>query len=448
MTTEQKNQDRRNFLKGATAITALGAIGLGALIQSCAQNTNTEVKPLTFLDKAPEGKTLKIGLVGCGSRGTAAISNFLNTCPGVEITALADVFEDKLTRCRRELIGKMNITISDDRCFIGFDAYLKLLETDIDLVILSTPPYFRPIQFEAAVKAKKHVFMEKPVAVDPVGAKAIIAAARKADSMGLKIGVGTQRRHRRDYITTLEHIKAGAIGDLVSANCYWNQGALWYADPQPGWNEMESMLRNWTNWCWLSGDHIVEQHLHNIDVINWFTGKLPVKAVSFGSRQQRISGDQFDNFSTDFVYDDGMHMHSMCRQINGCANNISEVIAGTKGKTNCMNKIEDLKGNIIWQYDYSKEVANALPESEAFPVSPYEQQVLDLVTAIRNNTLYNEAEESAKSAMVAIMGRMSAYTGKEVSFEEVMNSDLKLGPDTIQLGSVNYKAVIPVPGTL
>ena len=448
MNTEMKNQNRRNFLKGATTITALGAIGLGTFMQSCAQNTNSKIMPLTFLDKAPDGKTMKIGLVGCGSRGTAALTNLLSTCPGVEIAALADVFEDKLTRCRRELSGKLNITIPNEQCFIGFEAYQKLLETNVDLVVLATPPYFRPTQFEEAVMAKKHVFMEKPVAVDPVGARAIIAAARKADSLGLKIGVGTQRRHRRDYITTLEHIKAGIIGDIVSANCYWNQGALWYADPQPGWNEMESMLRNWTNWSWLSGDHIVEQHLHNIDVINWFVGKLPIKAVSFGSRQQRISGDQFDNFSTDFVYDDGMHMHSMCRQINGCANNISEVIVGTKGKTNCMNKIEDFKGNPIWEYDYSKDVANALPGSELFPVSPYEQEVLDLVIAIRNNTPYNEAEESAKSAMVAIMGRMSAYTGKEVSFEEVMNSELKVGPDTIRIGSVNYKAVIPVPGTL
>jgi len=448
MKAEQDNQNRRSFLKNVTAITALGAMGVGTLMQSCTGNTSTKSKTLTFLDKAPEGKTLKIGLIGCGSRGTGALTNFLNSCPGIEITALADVFEDKLIRCRRELSGKMNINISDEHCFIGFDAYMKLLETDVDLVVLATPPYFRSTHFDAAVQAQKHVFMEKPVAVDPAGARAVIVAARKAESLGLKIGVGTQRRHQRDYLTTLEHIKDGAIGDIISANCYWNQGALWYAEPQPGWNEMESMLRNWTNWCWLSGDHIVEQHLHNIDVINWFAGKLPVKAVGFGSRQRRISGDQYDNFSIDFIYDNGMHTHSMCRQINGCANNVSEFIAGTKGRTNCMNKIEDLKGNVIWQYDYSKEVAGAPANSETLKVGPYDQEVIDLVAAIRNNTPYSEAEESAKSALVAIMGRMSAYTGKEVTFDEVMNSELKLGPDTIVIGTVNYKPVIPVPGNI
>ena len=181
------------------------------------------------------------------------------------------------------------------------------------------------------MEARKHVFMEKPVAVDPVGARSIMATAKKADTIGLCVVTGTQRRHQRDYLETYKHIYNGAIGDIVSAECYWNQGKLWHRDWDPAWTEMEFMIRDWVNWAWLSGDHIVEQHVHNIDVINWFPGKFPVKAVGFGSRQRRITGDQYDNFSVDFEYENGMHVHSMCRQINDCANNVSERVHGTKG---------------------------------------------------------------------------------------------------------------------
>jgi predicted dehydrogenase len=421
-------------------------VGAGSILQSCSRDGLKNTKPLNFLDSAIDGRKLKLGLIGCGSRGTGAISNFLNSGPGIEVIALADVFEDKLIRCRRELSGKMNISIPDENCFIGFDAYQKLLDTDVDLVVLATPPFFRPEHFDAAVTAKKHVFMEKPVAVDPVGARSIIASAKRADFADLKVGVGTQRRHQRDYLSTLEHIRQGAIGEILSANCYWNQGALWHVKPQIGWSEMEGMLRNWVNWCWLSGDHIVEQHLHNIDVINWFTGKLPERALGFGSRQRRKTGDQYDNFSVDLSYDDGMHTHSMCRQIDGCANNVSELIVGTKGVTNCKNTIWDHKNNIKWKYDYEKEETGAPPESEILKVGPYDQETIDLVTAIRNNAPYNEAEESARSALVAIMGRVSAYTGNEISFEEIINSDLKLGPSEMILGEVNFRANVPVPG--
>lgn len=439
-------QNRRNFLKGATALTTMGILGASALIQSCNSNQNTSAKPLHFLDRAPEGKLIKIGIVGCGSRGTGALVNLINYCPNIEISAMADVFPDKMKRCHRELEYKYNIVVPEDKCFIGFDAYKKVLEEDIDLVILATPPYFRPEHFAAAVKAQKHVFIEKPVAVDPVGARSIIATARNAEALGLKVGVGTQRRHQRDYLATLEQVKAGAIGDIISANCYWNQGALWYSEPQPGWNEMEAMVRNWANWRWLSGDHIVEQHIHNIDVINWFVGMLPDKAMGVGSRQRRKTGDQYDNFSISYTYNNGVNLHSMCRQMNGCAYSVSELIVGTKGRTNCQNTIYDAKGNIVWKYDYAKEIANAPEGSLELKVGAYDQQMIDLVAAIRNNTPYNEAEGAAKSTLVAIMGRESAYTGREITFDEIMNSDIKIGPDEIKMGTVNYKTVIPVPG--
>ncbi len=447
---DQSNQSgRRIFLKNAASIAALGALGSGMLLNACSSDKKGKVVVPTFLDKAPDGKVLKVGLIGCGGRGTGAAFNFLDSGPGIEIAALGDVFADKLVRCRAQLKEQKKIEVADEKCFVGFDAYQKVIDSGVDVVILATPPFFRPLHFDAAVRARKHVFMEKPIAVDPVGARSIMASAKMADAAGLKVVCGTQRHHQRDYLTIYEHIKAGAIGDIVAANAYWNQGQLWFVNPQPGWTEMEAMLRDWVNWTWLSGDHIVEQHMHNIDVINWFSGKIPVKAVGFGSRQRRPTGDQYDNFSVDYVYADGTHMHSMCRQINGCTNNVSEWIVGTKGQSNCSNTIFDLKGNATFEFAYSEEGSNV--EGMGAGVvnkSPYDQEIIDLVAAIRNNTPLNEAEACAVSTMVAIMGRISAYTGKEVTYEEMMNSTLKLGPENIAFGPVGIKAVIPVSGTV
>ncbi len=448
MNQEQKTNNRRNFIKEAAAFTALGVLGTGAILQSCSSDNKGRVTKPTFLDKAPDGRTLKIGLVGCGGRGTGALFNFLGSGSGIEIAALADVFQDKLGHCRNQLREREGVEVSDSNCFIGFDAYKRLLETDVDVVILATPPYFRPEHFDATVRANKHVFMEKPLAVDPVGARMVLASARMADAAGLKIVTGTQRRHQRDYLTTLEHIKAGAIGDIVSANCYWNQSALWHVNRQPGWTDMEAMLRDWVNWNWLSGDHIVEQHMHNIDVINWYKGAHPVKAVGMGARHRRPTGDQYDFFSVDFVYEDGMHMHSMCRQIDGCSNNVSEFIMGTKGMSNCQNNVNDLDGNTIWNYKYAQDGFNdAGQPSGVVDISPYDQEIIDLVTAIRNNTPLNEATDCAISTLTAIMGRMSAYTGREVTWDEVMSSNLKLGPSQIAMGDVEIPRNRPVPGS-
>ncbi len=445
---ESNMPDRRQFLRNAASMAALGAVGTGMLLNACSSDRTKRVVSPVFLNQAPEGRTLKVGLVGCGGRGTGALFNFLDSGPGIEITALADVFEDRMTRCRAELKNNANVEVADEKCFQGIDGYQQLMETDVDVVILATPPYFRPAQFEAAVRARKHVFMEKPVSVDPVGSRAIMAASRMADAAGLKVGVGTQRHHQRDYLTTLEYVRAGYIGDFTAANCYWNQGQLWYHTPQPGWSDMEAMLRDWVNWNWLSGDHIVEQHMHNIDVINWFKQDHPVKAVGMGGRHRRPTGDQYDFFSVDFVYDDGTHMHSMCRQIDGCANNVSEFIIGTKGKTNCQNYIRDLKGNTLWEYPYQQEGwgPDGQPTGEVV-VNPYLQQTIDLVAAIRNNTPYNEAEQCAISTLTAIMGRVSAYTGREVTWEEMMNSSMRLGPEKVVMGPSNIRAIIPVPGT-
>lgn len=448
---------RRKFLGSAAAAGALTTIGTVAtvgtagLVTSCSDNAKKkkyknieELNLPPLLEKAPDGRPLKAGLIGCGGRGTGAAVNFLKSGNGLSVVALADVFEDKIKECRDTLKKEMNVEVADENCFLGFDAYEKVIAAGVDIVILATPPHFRPKQFAEAVNAGKHVFMEKPVAVDPVGARTIMAAAKKAQSLGLTVVTGTQRRHQKDYVETYKKVMDGEIGDIVGANAYWNQNQLWFRKKEASWSEMEAMLRDWVNWTWLSGDHIVEQHVHNIDVINWFTGKHPVKAVGFGARHRRATGDQYDMFSVDYVYDNGLHMHSMCRQIDGCASNVSEYIVGTHGMSNCQNTLYNPDGSVMWTYEYPKDEEGK--PMDRVKISPYDQEHIDMVTAIRTNKPINEAEATAVSTLVGIMGRVSAYTGKEVTWDEMLNSELKLGPDTYILGPMNMKPEIPVPG--
>ena len=292
METNHNSKSRRKFLGSAVTIGAISAVGIPGILTSCSSKKGVPLVLPSFLDKAPDGTPIKAGLIGCGGRGTGAALNFLNAGPNLQITALADMFQDRLDDCRKKLKEEKKVEIPDSNCFVGFDAYKKVIDSGVDLVILATPPYFRPEHFKAAIDARKHVFMEKPVAVDPVGARSVMATAKNAEAIGLCVVTGNQRRHQRDYLEVYARIASGAIGNIVSANCYWNQDRLWYVEPKPAWSEMEAMIRNWVNWTWLSGDHIVEQHVHNLDVINWYTGKWPVSAVGFGSRQRRITGDQ------------------------------------------------------------------------------------------------------------------------------------------------------------
>lgn len=437
---------RRRFLENAAALGAVGALGFNQLLSSCTkQKTPKELNLPPLLDQAPDGEPIKAGVIGCGGRGTGAALNFLDAGPNLQITALSDIFQDRVDNCRKELREKKEIEIPDENCHSGFDGYKKLIESDINYVIIATPPYFRPEHFKAAIEARKHVFMEKPLAVDPVGARSIMSTAKQADAAGISIVTGTQRHHQRDYIEIYKMVMEGAIGDIVSANAYWNQSKLWHRVRQPDWSDMEFMIRDWVNWCWLSGDHIVEQHIHNLDVINWFTGKFPLKAVGFGSRQRRVTGDQYDNFSVDFVYEDEVHMHSMCRQINDCANNVSEYIRGTEGYTNCQNTIWNPDGTVKWKYEYPLDESGE--PTNRVKVDPYVQEHIDLITAIRTEQHVNEAEFTAKSNLTAIMGRISAYTGLEVTWEEMMSSDLQLGPENLEMRAVDMKFEVPVPGS-
>lgn len=434
---------RRNFL-GKAATAGVAGVILPSVITGCSREAKKVVAIPEFLDQAPDGPVLKAGVIGCGGRGTGAAINFLSAGPSLQITALGDTFKDRVDNCREKILKEKGQEVPIENCFVGFDAYQKVIDSGVDLVILATPPFFRPEHLAAAVQAKKHIFSEKPVCVDPVGARSVMATARKAAGMELSIVTGTQRRHQRDYVANWQQVQQGIIGDIVGGNVWWNGGKLWHRDNNPEWSEMEWMIRNWVNWAWLSGDHIVEQHVHNLDVLNWFTGTHPVKAVGMGSRLRRITGDQYDNFSIDYTFENGIHVHSMCRQINGCANNVSERLQGSKGSTNCQNSILDLAGNEVWKYEYPLDKDQK--PTNTVSVDPYVQEHIDLVKAIRTGKPFNELENTAVSTMVGIMGRISAYTGKETTYEEMMNSDLKLGPKVFEFGPVDIPKEVPVAG--
>ena len=432
--TGREGIDRRSFIS-LSSMAALGTIGAAGLVSSCSgEAKKKEIELPAFLTQAPDGKPIKAGLIGCGGRGPGAAVNFLDAGPNLQITALGDVFKDKLDQCRDQL-RKSNhaVEIPDENCFIGFDAYQKVIDSGVDVVLLCTPPAFRPYHIEAAVDAGKHIFMEKPVAVDPVGARKVMISVKRAQDKGLCMVSGTIRRVQKDFVETWRRVANGAIGEIVSAHITRNGGGLWVVQRQPGWTDMEYMLRNWANFCWLSGDHIVEQFIHEVDVMNWYIGKNPVKAMGWGGRQRRVTGDQYDFFSVEYVYDNGMHTHCAARQITGCSNLTEQFIVGTKGFANAKGMIYNLKGEEIWKYPHPEEGST----DETWKVTdPFVQEHINLVTGIRTGNTVNDGEAQVNSTLITIMGRMSAYTGKDVTWDELMNSDLSLGPKVFEFGPV------------
>ena len=439
-----KSQSRRDFIEGAAALGIMGAIGAGHLFSSCTSGREKYELPV-FPDKAPDGPLLKAGLIGCGGRGTGAAINFLNSGPNVQITALGDVFQDRLDNCRRALKEQRDVDIPDQNCFVGFDAYKYVIDSGVDVVINATPPHFRPMHFEAAVQARKHSFIEKPCAVDPVGVRSVMASARMAESAGLTVVSGTQLRHADNHRATFSMVKNGAIGDLIAGNSLRLGGKLWHRNRQEGWSDMEAMLRDWVNWTWLSGDHIAEQFVHQIDILNWFFEKFPVQAIGFGGRHRRPTGDQYDFISVDYAFDDGRKYYGMHRQIDGCHNTSSVTIYGTKGYTNCQDKIWDYNNNLIWEYEYP--LGEDGQPTRRLPVVREDQSHINLVTAIRTNNPVNEAITMASSSLVAIMGRESAYTGRLITWDDMMNSGQRLGPTEYRMGPVDIKPEPPIPGT-
>lgn len=438
---------RRNFLKGSATIGTVGMMGGIPLLSSCSSKQKAKGEELQLpllLDQAPDGKVLKAGLIGCGGRGTGAAVDFLNAGPNLEIVALGDVFQDKMDACREILKKQKNVDIPDESCFIGFDSYEKVIDSGVDVVLLCAPPHFRPTHVEAAVNARKHIFMEKPIAVDPAGVRRVLASMKRADSMKLNVISGTIRRSQKDYMETRRRVLNGEIGDITGAHIIRNGGALWFRNRRPEWSDMEYMLRNWVNFCWLSGDHIVEQFIHEIDVMNWYLGQYPVKATGWGGRQRRVTGDQYDFFSIEYLYENGMRTHCAARQISGCSNGKVEQINCTQGYASASGKLYDLKGNVIWEYPHPAEDDT---QSEWHVTNPFVQEHINLVTAIRTGNTINDGEDQANSTLVAMMGRIAAYTGKDVTREEIMNSDLYLGPKTYSMGKVEgIPETIPLAG--
>ena len=449
---------RRSFLKTSALAGTIGVIGGGAstgLLSSCSSDNKKKSKSVLrepgsyyipdLPDMADDGKELRAGVIGCGGRGSGAAMDFLNSANGVTIVALGDVFEERVTSLADKLRDEKNIDIPTDKRFVGLDAYKKVIDSDVDVIIECTPPYFRPLHFEYAVKNNRHCFLEKPMFVDAVGYRKVVVAAKQAQAKKLSIVTGTQRHHQRNYVASFQEIMNGAIGEITGGVVYWNQSMLWYRERQPEWSDFEYMIKDWVNWRWLSGDHIIEQHVHNIDVFTWFSGLKPVSAVGFGSHHRRVTGDQYDNFSIDFTMENGVHLHSMCRQIDGCSNNVSEFIQGTKGSWSTANGetvIKDLEGNIVWQYNKEEENANYKQ------TNPYTLEHVNLVNCIRKNTPIEQASETAVSNMAALMGRESAYTGLETTWEGMTASSLDYTPADLNIGKMDMSSyVTPVPGT-
>jgi myo-inositol 2-dehydrogenase / D-chiro-inositol 1-dehydrogenase len=421
---------RREFIgsvtaAGAAAVVAGSGTRLGA--QAPAPGAQTRTTP-----RAPDGALLRAGLIGCGGRGCGAAANFLDAGSNLQIVALADVFDDRLKEARG-LMKERGQDIPESKCFTGFDGYQKLLDSGVDVVLHATPPHFRPMHMAAVVEARKHLFMEKPVAVDVPGATAVMQTAEKASSLGLSIMTGTQLRRELPRMEVHKRIRDGAIGDIRSMRAIRNQGALWYRVRQTGWSDMEYMIRDWVNWAWLSGDNIVEQHIHHLDAMLWVYGKPPLSAVGMGAHVRRKTGDQYDFFNVEYVFDNDVHLHSTIRQLNGCANGRDESIVGTKGTASLDGVIYDLAGKPVWKYDGPTN--NSLV-----------QEHVDWVTAIRTGKPVNTAKETSISTLIAIMGRDSAYTGKGITWTDLLASTNRLGPTQYALGPVPIEPVAPLAG--
>ncbi|MDG3003974.1 Gfo/Idh/MocA family oxidoreductase [Paludisphaera mucosa] len=412
--------NRRTFLKTSSA----AAAGLGLMSNAHARGNDV----------------IKVGVVGCGGRGTGAADNICEaagTTYNIKIHALGDIFEDHLKNCRESVKNSQNskekYDVADDRCFVGLDAYKKVIDC-CDLVILATPPGFRPGHIEAVVKAGKHLFAEKPVAVDGTGIRRVIAAAEEAKAKKLSVVVGTQRRHQPGYLESMKRIHDGAIGEINGGQVYWNQGAIWANKRQPSWSDVEYQLRNWYHFVWLCGDHIVEQHVHNLDVANWAIGAHPVRAVGMGGRQTLAGpelGQSYDHFAVDYEYPNDVHLMSMCRQIPGCENNVSETIVGTKGRFQSGG----------YRFSGANKERVRVQDGNA-----YVHEHTHLLESIVAGQPLNELKQVAESTLTAIMGRMSAYTGQAVTWEQALESKLDTFPKSLDMKGSMAEPEFPRPG--
>ena len=428
---QQNNQSasRRDFLK--TSAAAGGILAAGALMNVHAAGQDA----------------LRVGMVGCGGRGTGAAEQCLragsltNPNVNVRLVAMGDAFRDRAESCRTLLRGVREIAakvdVADDHIYTGLDAYQHVIQNS-DLVILATPPGFRPIHIRAAVAARKNIFTEKPVGVDGTGIRQVLQAYEEANRHGLKVVAGTQRRYQTGYTESMARIHDGAIGTITSARCYWNQGGLWHKPRTPQMSDVEWQIRNWLYFTWLSGDHICEQHVHNLDVMNWALKGHPTRAVGMGGRQVRTGaefGNIFDHFAVDYEYPDNVRVMSMCRQIPECENNISESLVGTKGKWNSNGY--RITGEHPWSLGRGRDNQ---------PYEPYQNEHVVLLEHIRDNRPINALKAVAESTLTAIMGRMACYTGQAVTWEQAKNTQHALVPENLTMDMSLPVAPVAVPG--
>ena len=384
---------------------------------------------------------IKIGLIGCGGRGTGAAQQALNTVKDsairpngpVKLVAMGDVFSDRLQSAYRSIKSQHadGVDVPPERQFSGLDAYQRVLECELDLVILATPPGFRPLHFEAAVQAGKHVFLEKPLATDPPGVRRLLAANEEAKQRDLLVAVGLQRHHEKKYLETLRRLWDGAIGEIVCLRVYWNGSGIWVRPRQENQTELEYQLRNWYYFNWIGGDHIVEQHIHNLDVGNWLVQDHPAECNGMGGRQVRTGkeyGEIYDHHFCEYTYANGVKMFSQCRHIRNCWNSVAEHVHGTRGHADISGaKIYGPTGELIW--------------SGKGGGGGHQNEHGDLFAALRQGQIYNEVESGAYSTMTAILGRLATYSGKTVKWDEALNSDLALA-DVGRLDS--FQAEAPV----
>ncbi len=382
---------------------------------------------------------LRVGLIGCGGRGTGAARNALLADPNAKLYALADVFEDQV----KVALEKMKqseaadrVVVDSEHQFVGFDAYQKLVEC-CDVVVLGTPPVFRPEHLEAAINAGCHVFAEKPIAVDGPGVRSVIRTCKKAAARNLNVVSGLCYRYQFAKQETAKRIHDGALGDIVAMECVYNTGTLWHKGREPEWSEMEYQLRNWLYFDWASGDHISEQHIHSLDKIMWvMQDKPPVKATSSGGRVQRVEekyGNVYDHFNTVYEWENGVKCFSSCRQWSNASTNVSDNIYGTKGRSFFQDHIIETYGGETWKYEPTG------------PDDMYQNELDALFKAIRKGEVINNGDYMCKSTLMAILGRMAAYSGKTVTWEEALNSELSLAPETWEWGDLPTRPV-PVPG--
>jgi|TARA_B110000503_G_scaffold4019_1_gene5296 myo-inositol 2-dehydrogenase / D-chiro-inositol 1-dehydrogenase len=438
MIEKNPNEARRLFLKNSAKMA-----GVGALIGSLPASASAYV--------AGAGE-IKVALVGCGGRGTGAAAQAIQADPEVRLVAMADVFGDHLQSSFKGLSAKFGASgqmkVTEGSMFVGFDAYKKAIDL-ADVVILTTPPGFRPLHFEYAVQQGKHIFMEKPVATDVVGIKKVLAAGKLAKSKKLNVVVGLQRHYQKNYLRAHELIRQGKIGEIISGQVYWNSAGVWVRPREYQQTELEYQMRNWYYFNWICGDHILEQHIHNIDVANWFIGATPISAQGMGGRETRKGRDYgqiFDHHFVEFLYPNGQVISSQCRHQRGCLNRVEEVFQGAKGHlridSNNFASMNAIGGKSIYQHIDQDDI------------DPYQQEHNLLFEAIKSGVYkFDDVENGANSTMTAILGRMATYSGQLITWEQALATDLKLVPE---LNSFNDAAPvmpdaegkypIPIPG--